>query len=342
MRKTAQILFAGILLIAAAPHANATDRRDDFDERQYTFKLWDLCQAQEKLLWFEKGKRDPKSYLRDRINASSVDKGCGKKAATAERIGPSLTSPSNLVRRSLGDCEQQGGEGVNQRNEFRFRDRNDWHDANTAHWYTLRFKLSGAEDDKIPECGSNRWVTAQWKYVALGANDSPFLAQRFDNGILHVTVEDGYCRCMIAKGPGDPNKAIATGSKLREVAPIECKLNKEGASAATCTPANLKLYAYSQQALEQLPDPKRNWVTMTYKIKAGGAEESIFEVYANGHFIVRAEHALEEKVAFPNKVKFKFGHYRDKAKNSADMLIDRVCVSPDVRRCDKTVKPVEE
>lgn len=342
MRAIAQILLTGAFFIAAAPQVDATDRKDDFDEKSYTFMLWDLCQAEEKMLWFEKGKQDPTSYLRDRINASSVDKHCGNNAEIAERIGPRLVRPSSLVRRPKEECERQGGEGVNQRNEFRFRDKNDWHDANTAHWYSLRFKLSGAEDDKIPECGSNRWVTAQWKYVALGANDSPFLAQRFDDGVLHVTVEDGYCRCLIAQGPGDPNKVIATRSKLREVAPIECKLNKEGEAETACKPANLKLYTYRQQDLEQLPDPKKDWVTMTYHIKAGGSKESVFEVYSNGHFIVRAEHAHEENVTFPNNVKFKFGHYRDKAKSSADMLIDRVCVSPDVKKCDKTVKPVQE
>lgn len=80
---------------------------------------------------------------------------------------------------------------------------------------------------------------------------------------------------------------------------------------------------------------------MTYLVKAGGQNDTIYEIYANGRFIVRARYAYQADVPPDNLVKFKFGHYRDKTTTSADMLVARVCVSPKVDRCDKSVKPVE-
>ena len=153
---------------------------------------------------------------------------------------------------------------------------------------------------------------------------------------------------MIAKGPGDPNTVLANlnaasapakpGTALMDVKPIECVNSKGNEPANKCSPLNLKLTAYSQEALSSLPDPSKQWVRLTYLVKAGGPRESRFEVYANGRFIVRADHAYEEKVKFPNRVKFKFGHYRDKVWTSADMLVDRICVSRDVANCDTAVE----
>ncbi|MGI9401476.1 MAG: heparin lyase I family protein [Rhizobiaceae bacterium] len=45
-------------------------------------------------------------------------------------------------------------------------------------WYSFSFFVDG----EFPEIGSTRWVIGQWKEES-GA--SPFLAQRFDNGVFH-------------------------------------------------------------------------------------------------------------------------------------------------------------
>jgi hypothetical protein len=288
------------------------------------------------LLTFETAEAKPETYLRNRVNADSLDyDGCkGPLAETPERLGPSLVRPSA----SLKQPESKG----HQRNELRFKRRSDWHDAGASHWYSIGFKVTGSEGSQLPCCDSERWVIAQWKYEKLGPNLSPFLAQRFDDSVLHVTVEDGFCRCMIAKGSESSGKAVASqAGGLKTVAPLTCVNTNENEPPGPCVPKNMKLSAYAQSDLESLPDPTKDWVRMTYRVKAGGARESIFEVYADGRFIVRAEGAYEENVSFPNNVKFKFGHYRDKVSTSADMLIDEVCVSQDLGTCAPSVRPPE-
>ena len=79
--------------------------------------------------------------------------------------------------------------------------------------YSFRFRMPESIEDTIH---SVRWVTAQWKQTTVdesyraefgeGWGPSPFLAQRFDNGVLHVTVQDEHCRCLVAWAdhPGKP------------------------------------------------------------------------------------------------------------------------------------------
>ncbi len=66
-------------------------------------------------------------------------------------------------------------------------------------WHGFSFKVTG----DIPSFGSVRTVLGQWK--APGDN-SPFLAQRFDNGVFHVTVQDGPNRRTVASAQGDPDR----------------------------------------------------------------------------------------------------------------------------------------
>lgn len=83
-----------------------------------------------------------------------------------------------------------------QRQELRLV-RQFTHDAAKPHLYSLRFRMPKDVGDKT---NSIRWVTAQWKqepvsdeYKKEFGDDwgaSPFLAQRFDNGVLHITVQD--------------------------------------------------------------------------------------------------------------------------------------------------------
>lgn len=330
----------GLLIAVVSLPAAGTERKDDFDDEATSRTIWDFCQADPQKLKFERESQEPGTFLRNRVNASSTNPNCGREVAR-EKLGPSAVGPLRE------ECPAKSkGRGI-QRSELRFKNRDDWHQSDVSHWYTINFKILGAEGNQLPNCGSQRWVNAQWKYEDLGPNISPFLAQRFDNGVLYITVEDGYCRCVIAKGPGDHDKTLASQnpftaakpvSALIPVKPIECVNNKEDEPANECVPENLTLTAHSQEALSSLPDPSREWVRLTYLLKAGGARESQFEVYANGRFIVRAEHAYQEKVRFPNRVKFKFGHYRDKVGTSADILVDSVCVSRNVANCDEAVK----
>ncbi len=194
------------------------------------------------------------------------------------------------------------------------------------------------EATSIPQCGSVRWITAQWKYdiYKKGSDPSPILAQRFDNGVLHVTVEDGLCRCMIAKAPGDPDakmKKPKLSQKLEEVEPLQCLDPQHKSCIKT---RNVRLLALGK-TIPELPDPKEDWVRMTYLVSADGNKGTSFDVYANGQFIVRAVGAVPAYAPFPNYIKFKFGHYRDQMPKSANLLVDEVCVSENVASCDKSI-----
>ena len=66
-------------------------------------------------------------------------------------------------------------------------------------WQSFAFKATG----DIAPVGSLRTVLGQWKAPG---DQSPFLAQRFDNGVFHVTVQDGENRRIVAAAEGDPNR----------------------------------------------------------------------------------------------------------------------------------------
>ncbi|HRJ70282.1 MAG TPA: heparin lyase I family protein [Beijerinckiaceae bacterium] len=64
-------------------------------------------------------------------------------------------------------------------------------------WYAFSFRVSG----DVPRDGASRNVIAQFKAPG---DDSPFLAQRIDNGVFQITMEDSGVRRVIAKSEGDP------------------------------------------------------------------------------------------------------------------------------------------
>jgi hypothetical protein len=334
-------------LLGVIEPLSSTEVLDEFENVRSTFEQWDDRQADRTLLMFMKEPKGERIYLRNRIDGFREHSDPGPVCPNDEPLAPSLISPL-MSRETDGKCpipEQRNGMVVYQRNELRLRNSAaNFHAAEIAHWYTITFKLAGAEGDEIPSCGSVRWVIAQWKYTELDckANESPFLAQRVDNGILHVTVEDGTCRCMIASAPGNPysNTVWANISplvqlpqmQLKRVAPLNCLTHDE----KPCKPNRLQLFADDPEAIKLLPDPKVDWVRMTYFVRAGGPHGSQFDIYANDRFIVRAEGALPEGIKFPNRVKFKFGHYRDKIQNRADLMVDRICISQSPKQCKIT------
>ena len=87
-----------------------------------------------------------------------------------------------------------------QRQELRFQSQYT-HAADEPFTYKLRFRMPAVIQDTK---NSVRWVTAQWKQEPISPaykDPSPVLAQRFDDGVLHVTVQDGDCRCRVASAP---------------------------------------------------------------------------------------------------------------------------------------------
>ncbi|HEY7747348.1 MAG TPA: heparin lyase I family protein [Aestuariivirgaceae bacterium] len=335
--------FNTILLCAAQP-LSATEVLDDFDNVRSSFAQWDDRQADRSSLMFMKEPKGERIYLLNRIDGAQEHNDPGPVCPNDEPLAPSCIVPSAAsdAGPKCPIAERRNGKVIHQRNELRLRNPQvNFHPADASHWYSISFKLAGTEGEEIPSCGSVRWVIAQWKYTEMdcNANASPFLAQRFDNGILHVTVEDGVCRCMIASAPGDPYVKTASRispfvqlplpGRLQRVAPLKCLTHDE----RPCKPNRLELFATNPEAMKTLPDPKADWVRMTYFVRADGPSGSQFDVYANDNFIVRAVGARPEGIRFPNRVKFKFGHYRDKIQSRADLMVDRVCISRNPKRC---------
>lgn len=325
-----------------ATAASATDIDSGFAGKPETLQTWNACQADEKSLTFEQA--DGRDFMRMTIDGATSDKKCpesceaGKADIEASDLGRSLIfeelKPLDTTKCPSPELDAKG-EPINQRNELRPRnDAGGCHPADAPHWYRIAWRIAEDESEKIPSCGSIRWVLAQWKYgfAPDDANGSPFLAQRFDNGVFHITVEDGFCRCMIAKSEGDPDRKIMKAAGLQEVAPLRCRDDEK-----ECAPAKLKVYALHPAALTALPDPRKGWVEMTYRVSADAMTGTQFDVYANGQFIVRAAGARSGSIGFPNMIKFKFGHYRDKYDAKASLLVDRVCISESKDDCAKDV-----
>lgn len=58
-------------------------------------------------------------------------------------------------------------------------------------WYAFSFRIRG----QVADTGSHRIVIGQWKGPG---NDSPFVAQRYDDGIFTISVEAADGRCFVA------------------------------------------------------------------------------------------------------------------------------------------------
>jgi hypothetical protein len=126
-------------------------------------------------------------------------------------------------------------------------------------------------------------VLGQWKQTN---GESPYLAQRFDNGVFHITVQDGSCRKLIAASPGN------TG-EMPEGLLGGCHAD------ITVEPA---------PGTNPLPDPFESWVDMIYRVRGGLDGKGIIEVWANGQFIARATGSIGHEEG--DEDYFKFGIYR--------------------------------
>lgn len=272
-------------------------------------------------------------------------------------LGPGFIADPPAVAREGGDChsgERRNGKEVTQRNELRLRNFDLWHQHGNAHWYDIRFMMTG----DIFKCGSARQIIGQWKYndpgwdAAHGAlHQSPYLAQRFDNGVFHLTVQSHTCRCMIAKAVGDPDTRALQASrepaqedrKLHDVDPLACKTadNMSTEDGETCTPTNLKLKSFYPEGPGILPSPNNNWVRMTYLVKGDGEGQGVLDVYADNRFVVRVKGVLGYTGGKPDMTKFKFGIYRARVTGKTDMKVDHVCFSKDISNCNPDLEPID-
>ena len=330
---------------------------EEFDAAELDPEVWNTCQADATLLEIKDVAEggETKRVLRNTIVESRGNQDTCDEAVAAfeetpralldlEGLGEIATETENgsdlgpsLVPRAGGAVECPQGSDF-QRNEIRFQPRKDLlHDLRDPHYYSITFRTEG----DIPSCGSARWVIAQWKEPD---GDSPFLAQRYDNGVLHVTVQNDDCRCVVAKAGGDPDRLLASlfgagsfllPSDLREVAPLKCVRSDRPADAPeeACTPRGMTVLTRGGRTPPDLPDPRNGWVEMTYLVKAGSRGNGQVDVYAGNRFVVRVLGRIGYSAAKPGDVKFKLGHYRDRIPGQATLDVDRVCMSRTAATC---------
>jgi hypothetical protein len=204
------------------------------------------------------------------------------------------------------------------------------HSITRPYRYSIRFRMPRVIEDQR---SSIRWVISQWKQEPISTayerkfgerwGPSPFLAQRFDNGILHVTIQDEHCRCMVASAP------LPNGSNL---------IWKNGPAQYCIStrpedPPNFACVADLQ--VEYGPDPvltspRGQWVEMTYRVEAGRSGRAVIEVREGKRFIVRVTGKIGYAVdpGQDSQVKFKFGAYRDYMPFVHSMDVDWIDIEP--------------
>lgn len=178
----------------------------------------------------------------------------------------------------------------------------------TDAWYAFSFRIDG----KGSLTGDQRWQIGGWKQEVDG---SPFVAQRFDNGVFHITVESGKSRVLMATSEGHASgflEAIRSG--------IISQFEFLSEPSLYTQPSDLAV-EYGDDPI--LPDPRKDWVDMVYHIKGGLGGDGIVEIWANGKFIARARGRIGVEGAGGPMQYLKLGHNRAPLPGTATIYYDR-------------------
>ena len=175
-------------------------------------------------------------------------------------------------------------------------------------WYAFSFRIDG----RSPVTGDQRWQIGGWKQETDG---SPFLAQRFDSGVFHITLESGDSRVLLATSAGEATSFFAQlrNDILSRFAFVSEASRYDGRDDV--------IIEYGADPI--LPDPRLGWVDMVYRIKGGLAGDGIVEIWANGRFIARATGTIGVLDAENETQYFRFGHNRAPMPGTATIHIDR-------------------
>jgi hypothetical protein len=273
--------------------------------------------------------------------AFEKDEGIDAAVGSPEPLGPTLIRPPGVatfgavlrnpycteavLRRAMDGGEE--GQCI-QRQELRLQ-KQYTHNADEPRLYSVRFRLPDSIEDRI---SSLRWVTAQWKQETVSESyrhqfgdkwaPSPFLAQRFDDGVLHVTVQDEHCRCMVASAPYPDGSILA----WRDGRAQYCASTKPEEEGRACMPDLYVQYGPNPVLSSGLG----SWMEMRYRVEASRSGGAVIELYEVDRLIVRVTGKIgyEPKLGEQSVVKFKIGHYRDYMPFAHAMEIDWLGVAP--------------
>ncbi len=222
-------MFAGLLLALAAPFA-AFSAELDFEGT------------------FENRRLDDGKWYLKQIHQPAIQQDIVRSGAYALRLSgrPEFT------------CRQGRPPGICMRNQIRLGTKYRLK-AGTPAWYGFSLRVEG----KVPRRGSIRTILAEWKEHG-GA--SPFAALRYDNGVLHLSVQDNRCRSLVTMG-WEQAEALTASTASADIKPnCRDRLNIEAA--------------------QPLPDPHGRWVDLAVFIKRD-LVDGIVEIWADGKFIGR-------------------------------------------------------
>ncbi len=174
-------------------------------------------------------------------------------------------------------------------------------------WYSFRLRIRGT----WPPTGGQRWVIGGWKQETDG---SAFLAQRFDRGVFHITVESGNTRVLLASST---RKATGFLEVLKKG--LFEGFEFVGDTERYSGEHDLQI-AYGPDPI--LPDPAKDWVKMDYRVKGGLKGDGIVEVYADDRLIVSAKGTIGVSPSAGPTQYFKIGHNRDLMPGTATLFLD--------------------
>lgn len=266
----------------------------DAPPRQAVAPLHDEFEAQglDQTIWW------PRTIVagRYRIDASTSRAGARSLAIDAEPADRDPNDPSI------------------QRNELWLQE-SLWDAADADTWYGFSFRISG----DIPATGAVRWVIGQWKEE--NSRFSPFLAQRFDNGVFRITVQDNDCMVRIAQAPGDPDRQRMMGPPVGRIATAGRSTADMELGRTMLGPCGNSIRVTPGETMGMLPSPTEGWVDMVYRVRRGRAGQGLVEVWANGRSVVSVTGSIGNDGTGPRSY-FKIGMYRDVTLGSATMHFD--------------------
>ena len=195
-----------------------------------------------------------------------------------------------------------------------------------------------------------RWVGGQIK--AGDGGGSPVIAQRFDNGVFHITIEVPRSydvekaerenevetdRFIIANSEKDAQDAGSEHQPRNNgIGKITCDLATQEKVPEDCINEGLTYNSYGM-----LPSVKDGqWIQMDYFVQLAGACKSNrdkgcdrrLEVWAQGEKIASIEGAFGAINAHKSPLKFKIGVYRDLQVGDAALVVDHFALREDPGR----------
>lgn len=200
------------------------------------------------------------------------------------RCGPAALAAS--IRESDGGTAC--GDEDCQRAEIRTI-KTSWPKFGEEVWYSFSFRAEG----QVSPTGSHRLVIGQWKGPG---DDSPMIAQRLDDGVFYITVQDNDVRRVIASAAGRPRETLAaqeilgkldrddqqTVQGIQSLQSLETMLKRQPEFAQQFLSPGL------QKALRAADGPERERLAETL----GLADSSLLSYFSEFAFVAEPEKYL--------------------------------------------------